>query len=151
METDMTRSFAAFVLLLSLCGVQAAQDRPDFSGRWTPVSPDASAQVLVVVQDATSLVAELIDGAATERLRFRFAGTTTQDVAHPDVDVVSTASWRNGAMSGVSTFRSRRDNAVLSVREETWSLDADGRLVIDVTTKRSNGQTSTSSRVFRKA
>ena len=147
----MTRFLAASVLLLSLCSVQAAQDRPNFSGRWTPVSAVASAQALVVVQDATSLVAELIDGAVTERLRFSFAGTATQDVAHPDVEVVSTASWSNGAMSGTSTFRSRRDNAVLSIREERWSLDADGQLVIDVTTRRANGQASKSSRVFRKA
>jgi hypothetical protein len=127
-----------------------SQDRVNFSGRWTPVSATRTSQVLVVVHDSTSLAAELVDGAVTEKIRFSFAGTTMQDVLHPDVEVVSTASWKDAAMSGTSTFRSRSSKGVLSVREETWSLDAEGRLVIDVATKRNNGQTSTARSIYRR-
>lgn len=150
----MTRRLAAiglvFVFVLAVSSILSAQERPNFSGRWTPVSPDGSSQVVVVVQDSTSIAAEMTDGAMTERLRFTFAGTTRQDVTHPGVDVVSAGSWKDGVLSVTSTFTSLKDNAVLSVREETWSLDAGGRLVIDVTTRRPNGQTATSSLVLRR-
>jgi hypothetical protein len=104
--------------------------------------------LLVIVQDARSLVAEVIDGADTERVRFAFGGTTRQDVSHANTDVTSTASWKDDTLIVRSTFRMKAEGTILSERDETWSLDSGGRLVIDVTTRRANGQSTTARRLF---
>ncbi len=137
---------------LSMLAIVAllAQNRPDLSGRWIPVEAIGASQALLISQDATALVAESTDGAVTERLRFNFTGPTQQDVRHANVDVTSTASWKGVTLSVTSTFTTKPDGIVLSVREEEWSLDADSRLVIAVTTRRSGGQSSSRRTVYRR-
>ena len=104
---------------------------------------------MVITQDATSLTFELNDGSK-EHGRFTFGGTTDQDVPHPDLQVTSTASWKGTTLSVRATFKRITDGTVMTERDETWSLDADARLVIETTTRRSSGQTSTTRRVYRR-
>lgn len=107
-------SISTCVLGLSLLGVTlSAQSRPDFSGRWTPVNPTGVPHVLVVTQDATSLVAERSEGTCR-------------------------------------TSRSKAEGTILSVRDDAWSLDGEGRLVIEVTTRRPGGQSSATKGVYRR-
>lgn len=127
----------AATLCVGLAVSAGPQARPDFSGRWVPADKPAATEVLTVVQNEAELRATLTDGNLTERVHYTFSGPAVQDVNHPNVTVTSVASWKGSTLEVTTTFKATDSGTVMSVRTETWSLDA-GRLVIDTSSVRPN-------------
>jgi len=111
----------------------AAQQRPNFSGRWVLESPREDAgQEQIVRHDATWLSTEHGSEGGGHRAVYKLDGTTSRTVitSHGSETVTtSQASWKDDRLTIASTTMypdGRRRHAT-----EVWSLDAAGKLVIE--------------------
>lgn len=146
----MIQQFAATLCaVLALAGApQVTQVRPDFTGRWVPADPPAATEILTITQNERELKAVRTDGTGTESARYTFAGPAIQDVTHPNVTVTSIAAWNGPVLEVITTFKTTDSGNVISVRSETWSLDGDGRLLIQISSVRGNSPARTSRAVY---
>jgi len=133
-------SFVAAVAL-------AAQERPNFSGTWQRADPsgDATTPRMTITQDGTSFTVE----DAEHKMRLEF-GKEARLPSHLDVEVVIGAAWKGRAMVVTSTFKSRPDGGTISAREDVWSLDTAGQLVIEVTRRRADRPPVTEKSVWQR-
>ena len=122
----MTRLVLACLLAANL----AAQQRPDFSGTWVVSPPSKSAgREYVVKHDATSLSTTM----GRRPVTYQLDGTEQQSQVPMSGDVVrisTRAGWEKDRI--VITIRTAYPTGMKTVARETWSLDAQGRLVIDI-------------------
>lgn len=133
----MTRGRVLLVVIGAVLLVAAAsgQQRPNFSGRWVIVSPpDAAGEEQIVKQDATTLTTEHASEGSGHRAVYKLDGTESRNVltVH-DSDIVtsSKASW-DGSRLTITSATSYADGRRVD-QSQVWSLDADGRLIIEVT------------------
>jgi len=123
------KSIAAFLACLLVAGL-AAQKRPDFNGTWVLSTPSKSAgREYVVRQDAKSLSTTM----GRRPVTYQLDGTEhlSQVPMSGDVIRVSTrAGWEKDRI--VITVRTAYPTGMKTVARETWSLDAQGRLIIDI-------------------
>ena len=121
-----------FVLGLA---VVSAQDKPNFSGRWIAVSPaDSAGQEQVVRHDAKTLTAGHASEGHGHKASYTLDGTESRNVlvSHGEnIVTLSKASW-NGNKLTITSDTTYPDGRTWHT-EQTWSLDASGRLVIDFT------------------
>jgi hypothetical protein len=127
LRSSLTISAALFLSMTS-----AAQSRPDFSGRWVAVSPQAGAgEGLDVKQDANTLTVLRDEVSIT----FKFDGSETRTAlpVHEtdEVVILSNAAWQDNTL--VMTMAATYPAGNKVARREVWSLDADGRLSVDFT------------------
>jgi hypothetical protein len=123
----MLRTIATFAAVCLASALVSAQRRPDLSGQWVPVGPAADAgQVLVIKQTDALLTVE----DAEHTVRYRLDGTESANAQVPEVQVMSRAVWKQSSLVVTNTFSVQ--GTVRSVQEQVWSLDAQGRLVIEV-------------------
>jgi hypothetical protein len=136
----------------------SAQAQPDFSGRWTldapSQAPPDAARVLVIEQPVMRMN-DRGDSIPPMYVRVSVrregpSGTTTDTYAIGTMGGVVGGVDRNGKRIGPSarfevawrrdtlTFQTRRDGpdaGVWSERSESWSLDPDGRLRVEIKTE----------------
>jgi hypothetical protein len=100
-------------------------EKPDFSGRWVMVTPAEGAGLeQVVKQDATTLtIGPTPEG---QLVVYKLDGTENRIVMTSGVVMTSKASWTGNQLTITSTTPSGLD------QKQVWSIDGDGKLVIDV-------------------
>lgn len=132
----MKRNRSLFVLAIVTLGVVAlaAQQKPNFSGRWVAVSPaDAAGQEQFVKHDATSLSTSHEAEGDPHRAVYKLDGTESRNVltSHgEDVVTTSKTTW-SGAQLTITSVTTYPDGRRRDLKE-VWSLDAEGRLVMEI-------------------
>ena len=131
----MTRGGGIAALIIAVVfGVGlAARQKPNFSGRWIIEPPSKGAgQEIVVKQDDKTL--SLTAGASGRTLVHQLNGAE-QRTAIPmrggEVIMLTKAAWEGDTI--VVTIATDYPNKMKTVAKEIWSIDAQGRLVIDST------------------
>jgi hypothetical protein len=126
------RLLAAALVLTTAAG---AQQKPSFSGRWVIVSPPKGAgQEQVVTHDAKTLISEHLSERGSRKTSYQLDGVEHRNALPSngeDIVMMSTAAW-DGDRIVIST-RTTYPNGMKTQSKEVWSLDAQGRLVIDYT------------------
>ena len=155
----ITRIVAAVVILTA--GVAAQQKpqasttpspkpRPSFSGRWTIISPKSNeGGVNIVTQDDKTLTTEQPSGSGSHKMTYQLDGVERR-LAIPgrgaDITLLAKASW-DGDHIVIST-NIAYPNGMKTQSKETWSIDDQGRLVIDFSETGPNGQPGPSEKVI---
>jgi hypothetical protein len=117
---------------LVLGTVAVAQKKPDFSGRWIIDPPSkAAGQETTVKQDDKALT---MSAAGRRELTHQLDGSEQRTVIPMrggEVVMLSRAVWEGSTI--VITTSTSYPNNMKTVSKEIWSIDAQGRLVIDFT------------------
>jgi hypothetical protein len=161
-----------FLLVSAVVGPAAAQDQPDFSGRWLLVSdpPPPDAPRALSVQQAIertnrrgeqvtpyfrdiSIVRERDGGMSTAAYQIGIVGGTVSGTGAPGSRTLSGVKWEGREL----VFESGRydgspaQSGAWTERREVWSLDGEGRLVIRTTTSSSSDRGTTVTSIYRRA
>ena len=129
----IARTLFVITLLTLAVAAQSAQKKPSFSGRWTSVSPkDSAGQVQVVTQDEKTLAIEELSKGGSRKMTYQLDGVERR-LAIPgrgaDISMLAKASWDGDHI--VITTNTSYPNGMKTQAKEVWSIDAEGRLVID--------------------
>lgn len=162
------------MLLLLAVSVAFAQGKPDFSGRWTLVEPargDDIARTLVVRQTIArtnvrgepmtpyfkeiSIEREFATGRRSETHAIGIvSGSVSGTPAGPaGPRTHSAVMWDANALvfEHGSYTGEARETGVWSERREVWSLAADGRLRVTITSRSSAGPGTTTNLTYRRS
>ena len=127
--------------LLMATGV-LAQERPNFSGAWTPVEGVNPPVELVVTQTATLLTAKTGDDP-DHAAQYRLDG---QESRQSDGNVRTRSQWDGNRLLVTHEFMA--GSTIVNTQKQVWSLDGQGRLVIETTRER-DGHTRTTKSVYK--
>ena len=134
-----------------------AQDRPNFTGKWTIAEPNVSAPAGIMYLGSaftaeqndktltvTPTVHEVHVGEKPEQLKavFNLDGSDSRNPLNMNrqLNRTSSVTWDGGRLV-ITTTTSDQNN--VSTQTQTWSLDASGTLIVDtVITYRGNSTTS---------
>ena len=121
---------------------KSAQPRPSFSGHWVITSPvDGAGGEQIVTQDAKTLTVEQIpngDRKNSRKISYQLDGVERRMAApRSDFQVMAKASWEGNTI--VVITNSSYPNGMKEQAKDTWSIDAQGRLVIDIAEKGPTG------------
>ncbi len=171
-----SRGVRGLAILIAPAFAAALQSQPDFSGRWVldglPPSPDA-ARVLVVKQPITRTnvrrepippgFAELVihqesaTGATDERRPLGVVGGTVGGLAAaPGAAPAASTRYENVWRGNALMFLTSRSATAVPYtgnwdeRRETWSLDQDGRLRVEIVTESRDEPKQTSVLLYRR-
>lgn len=138
------------VAILLAVAVTSAQEKPNFAGRWVVASPapDAGQEETVTQTAATLTTAHASEGHG-HRSVYRLDGTESRNalVSHgEEIVTLSKASWSGNQLTITSdtTYPDGRKRQTMAV----WSLDAEGRRVVDFTESGMTPTPTTSKRVY---
>jgi hypothetical protein len=142
------------VLALSICivAVVIAQQRPNFTGKWTAVSPaDAGGGVQTITHTETKL--SIVHGSSGDdhNLEFILDGKehrTVMATHGSEIVTLYTTTWNGDRLTMLS--KSTYPNGNVLDQAQIWSLDAKGQLVIDLTETFTGRPKSTMQIVHRK-
>ena len=109
------------------------QKRPNFSGTWVIVSPkEGAGQEQIVTQDAKTLTAEHGSSGGGHKMAYQLDGVERR-IALPshgaEITLLAKASWVADRI--VITTDASYPGGMRTHSTDTWSIDAQGRLVID--------------------
>jgi hypothetical protein len=140
---------AGVVLALAVVGV--AQERPDFSGRWVVVGTGQGAgRVQIVTHDAKTLVTEYPDNPARRTVvqldGNEHRGTIASRVG--EIVTMTRAVWEERRL--VIAIGTNYPNGMKTSAREVWSIDAEGRLVIDYTEAGPRGEAGPKTQIVMK-
>lgn len=120
---------AAVVLLAGA----SAQQKPNFSGRWGVVSPkEGAGQVQVVTQDEKTLSSYYVSKGPDHKMVYQLDGIERRQAIPSQgtsITILVRAAWDGDRI--VITTNTSYPNGMKTQIKETWSLDAQRRLVID--------------------
>jgi hypothetical protein len=129
---------AAACAMAALAGapeVLARDQRPNFSGRWVIVQPEKGAgQEQIVKHDAATLSKTPVGDRGGPPATYQIDGVEHRAVMPmrgEQIVTVTKALWEGNTLV-ITILETYPNGMKLSVRE-AWSLDAEGRLVIDAT------------------
>jgi len=130
------RTLVRIALAVAALSVAAsAQKKPSFSGTWTAVSPaKAAGQEQIVKHDDKSLSTEPVSKTSGHKMAYQLDGVERRmavSAGNTDITMLATAAWEGDRV--VITTNTSYPNGMKTRSKETWSLDAEGRLVIDFT------------------
>ncbi|HYN09425.1 MAG TPA: hypothetical protein VES67_18725 [Vicinamibacterales bacterium] len=132
--------------------VASAQQKPDFSGRWVIVTPAESAGLEQVVKhDATTLTTAHASEGAGHATIYKLDGSESRNVivSHgSDLVTLSRVSWSGNKLI-ITSATTYPDGRKLDQKQE-WSLDSDGRLMIELTESMQGGPPTTTTLVHKK-
>ena len=123
------------VAILLAVAVTSAQEKPNFTGRWVVASPAADAgQEETVTQAAATLTTGHASEGHGHRSVYKLDGTESRNVlvSHgADIVTLSKASWSGNQLiiTSDTTYPDGRKWQTKAV----WSLDGEGRRVVDFT------------------
>lgn len=128
------RTFARILVVSLLLTVGAsAQQKPDFSGRWVVVSPAAGVgQEQIVAQDDKTLSVEQVSATGRRKMIYQLDGLERRQAIPSrgtEIIVLSKAMWDGDRI--VITTNTAYPNGMKTQAKDVWSLDVQGRLVID--------------------
>jgi hypothetical protein len=122
----------------------AAQAKPNLSGVWVNLDPQKPLKELSVKQDGSTLT---WDGEGTSKTTINLDGSETKMVAPDGKDLPVKAGWEGNTLV-VNVYAA--DNASQSIRRLTWTLDSDGRLVIETALTLYNGKVEATKEIFKR-
>lgn len=126
------RILAAAIVLSVGASAQAPQ-KPNFSGRWVIVSPpEGAGQEQIVVQDEKTLSTENPSQGGGRKTIYQLDGVERRLAIasqRTDITVMARAAWDGDRI--VITSNTSYQNGMKTQAKEIWSMDAQGRLVID--------------------
>ena len=123
-----TRATVVFLMMVMAAGV-LAQQKPDFGGTWVVAPPSKSAgKEFVVKLDGASLYTTMGPKPVTYQLNGT-EQTSQLPMAGDVIRIATRAAWEKDRI--VITIRTAYPTGMKTLTRETWSLDAQGRLVID--------------------
>ena len=131
------------IVSLLLVGPGLAQEKPNFSGTWTPVEGVNPPVDLVVTQTPTLLTAKAGD-APEHAAEYRLDG---QEIRQGEGNVRTRTQWDGSRLLVTHAFLA--NDTVINTQKQVWSLDATGRLVIETIRER-DGQTRATKSVYRR-
>ena len=119
-------------LIVLSAGAMAAPQKPNFAGRWVIVSPpEGAGKEQVITHDDKQL--SIGSGVPGGRLKtFQLDGRehkTSMSLRGETINIVSKAVWDAGKL--VLTTDTAYPNGMKTKETEIWTLDGQGRLVID--------------------
>ena len=130
----MTRRhlFAAIVTLAWMPLTLQAGQKPDFSGTWVGVNPEAGGGEMTVTQTATMLTTRHGSSGDDHVASYKLDGTESRNVihSHGEIVTISKAVW-NGDRLVITESTTYPDGRKME-RTVTWSLDSRGQLRIEV-------------------
>ena len=155
--------FTAVVCALFLQVAPAPSPTPDFSGRWTLVEPAQPGPKIATQLAVTTATEQTKDGPALAVTVKRTVGRDVQSDTYK-VGLVGGIMKPNGTASRIaagwdgSTLVLENGTYPMTVsrqgksteHDERWSIDADGRLVMDVTDRQPDGEPKTTRLVYRR-
>jgi hypothetical protein len=103
----------------------AAQGRPDFSGTWIVVGPPQGILELTVKHDDSTLSFE--GQPDVTKRTFKLDGSETPMSGPDGKPLVAKAVWEGNTLVVTIYFPEIKQD----IRRQTWSIDADGQLVIE--------------------
>jgi hypothetical protein len=125
--------------------------KPNFSGRWAVVSPAADAgPEQLVTQDDKALTTERTVKGSTRKIAYQLDGVERRQAipSHNEITMLVRASWDgNHIVIAISTSY---ENGMRTQSKETWSIDAQGRLVIDFRETGNRGPDDTNQVIYVK-
>lgn len=127
------RTCARIVAMAVLLTTAAsAQQKPNFSGRWVIVSPaEGAGREQIVTQDDKTLSVEQVSATGGRKMTYPLDGIERRQAIASrgaDITIMSRAAW-DGDRIVITTntvYPGMKTQA-----KDVWSLDAQGRLVID--------------------
>ena len=130
---------AAACAVLSLAGaapvIARAQARPNFSGRWVIVQPEKGAgQEQIIKHDDKVLTKTPVSERGGPPATYELDGMehrTVLPMGGQQIVTVTKAAWEGNTL--VVTIQENYPNGMKLNVKEVWSLDAQGRLVIEAT------------------
>jgi hypothetical protein len=139
MTTRKLATIAAGCVLITMVVMPAAsataQARPNFSGRWVIVQPQKGAgQEQVIKHDDKVLTKTPLGDRGGPPATYQIDGTehrTVLPMRGEQIVSVTKATWEGNTLV-VTILENYPNGMKLNVRE-VWSLDAQGRLVIEAT------------------
>ena len=124
----------ACMLLFTPDMLARTQQRPNFSGRWVIVQPEKGAgQEQVIKHDETTLSKTPTSGRGGPPANYQLDGVERRSVLPmrgEQIVITSKAIWEGNKLV-ISSTESYPTGQKLSIRE-VWSLDEQGRLVIEM-------------------
>jgi hypothetical protein len=157
LNRKLRTAIALAMTAAALAGLTAAQAKPNLAGAWTPV-PDAGtdprATGITIHQTQAELV---IENASGRKSTYKLDGSLSSNTipergGNPPTVAVSTAGW-DGNKLVIQTKITRGAPPTLRTIQyrQVYSLDADGRLILDESaTVGDGGPTDTRKVVFKK-
>lgn len=131
----MRTGLAATMVGVLTVTAAAAQQKPNFSGRWVIVSPaEGAGQEQIVKHDEKTLSTAHASEGAGHSMLYQLDGATHRNAipSHgSEIVILSTARWDGNRI--VITSAASYPNGRKTESKEIWSLDDQGRLVIDFT------------------
>lgn len=128
------RTLGQIVIAISvLAASPVAQQKPSFSGHWVITSPEKNAGAeQIVTQDAKTLTVEQKAKDATRKMSFPLDGVERRMAApRSDFVVMAKASWEGNTI--VVITNTSYPGGMKTQAKDVWSIDAQGRLIIDST------------------
>ena len=114
--------------------VTSAQEKPNFSGRWVVASPAPDAgQEQTITQTAATLTTGHASEGHGHRIVYKLDGTENRNalVSHgEEIVTLSKAAW-SGNQLKITTDTTYPD-ARKRRTAQTWSLDGEGRLIVEI-------------------
>lgn len=131
----MTRAHVVAFAMASFVAAAAASQKPDFSGRWVVVSPpEGAGQEMLVKHDERSLSMTRGAEGKGRTITYQLNGVEARSVMPmrgQEIVILAKAQWDNGTIVIATT--TAYPNKITTVSRETWSIDREGRLIIDFT------------------
>ncbi len=122
-------------VLVMTAGI-GAQPKPNFSGRWvlaTPVKGSTKEpQEQIVRQDEKTLTTEHVAAGPSHKMIYQLDGVERRQAIpshNSDITMLTRAFWEGDHI--VIAVRTSYSNGMKTQSTETWSIDKQGRLVID--------------------
>lgn len=133
----MSRLICGFIVLLGIAfatGIEA-QQKPDFTGTWVVVTPaEAAGQEEVVRHTATTLSTGHASTGDDHNASYKLDGSESRNelTSHGEpIVTISKAAWEGAKL--VITASTKYPGAQESSSKSVWSIDSEGRLVIEHT------------------
>ena len=130
----------------------SSQNRPNFSGTWTTVSPAHRAgQRLRIKQDAVSLTLEQMSDPNQALTVYKLDGTTSRALVtpHGPVDIVAKSRWNGAALIVEERRWNRPGEEATNLRQVLW-MDERGLLNFEVSSPQPIGQSDATTLVMRR-
>ncbi len=136
--------------ILLAVAVTRAQEQPNFSGRWVVTSPAGeAAQEETITQTAATLTTGHASEGHGHRSVYKLDGTESRNVlvSHgEDILTLSKAVWSGNQLT-ITSDTTYPDGRKWHTTQ-TWSLDSEGRRVVDFTESGMTPTPTTSRRVY---
>ena len=120
----VTLCLALVVAVFGAVGL-AAQEKPDFSGTWIGVDPRQGIRELTIKHDASTLSFE--GRPDVTKHTFKLDGSATEMSAPDGKPLFAKAVWEGKTLVVTIDFPELKQD----IRRVTWSIDADGQLVME--------------------